>query len=139
MKDQEQLKDRQHSDLGDVAEVELSISQAMEEPLLQASVNQLSLSGFQKSLLLLWSSSWESGQLCRYIKHRSNSLVSVFERFVEMEHLECEYGKQGAVGHIRRDRSCDTAEKIMAGPCGNADEVNSFKNPKAKGSVKSVK
>lgn len=50
MKEQKQLKDGLHSDLGDMAEVELSISQALEQLLLGVSVSKLNLSGFQKGV-----------------------------------------------------------------------------------------
>lgn len=71
------------------------------------------------------------------LKHRGNSLGSVFELFVEMEHLKYEYEEQGIVGHV--DRSGGTAEIKMAASCGNADEASSLKTPSAKGLAKSVK
>ena len=71
------------------------------------------------------------------LNHRGNSLGSVFEIFVEMEHLKYEYEEQGVVGRV--DRSGGTAEKKMAESCGNADEASSLKNTSAKGSAKSVK
>lgn len=86
---------------------------------------------------MLWTGSWELSQLCRNIKHRGNSLVSVFEIFVEMEHLKYEYKEQDVVEYI--NRSGGTAEKIVAGSCGHADEACSLKDPSAKGLVKSVR
>ena len=58
--------------------------------------------------------------------------MSLFEIFVEMELLKYEYKEQGVVGYI--NRSGGTAEKIVAGSCGHADEACSLKDPSAKGS-----
>lgn len=53
MKDQEQFKNGQHSDHGDMAEVEPSVSQALKQPWLPVSVNQLNLAGFQRESLFV--------------------------------------------------------------------------------------
>ena len=54
-----------------------------------------------------------------------------------MEHLKYEYKEQDVVEYI--NRSGGTAEKIVAGSCGHADEACSLKDPSAKGLVKSVR